>query len=321
MVNNNSGGSASVKHDTNTSSTGSGGAVDEKTMPKDARVMISILKDMGIMDFEPRVVNQLLEFSYRYISTILEDSKVLSAHARKKAVDLDDVKLAVQMHTDHNLTNPPPRDLLLEVAAKRNALSLPVPKQSGGLRLPPDRYCLTATNYRLKPSKKRGPGIAKSHAFSGNQGGYGANYSINSMNSIPQAMKTQVNSSGKLPLNTASLGGATPTFTVKQLSNNKVGATASGNSSNTISSPAAFIKINHPSSTSSTGVAASGLIQTTGTSSTQLNTAAKIQIQPGNATTAGGTGPIFSMTVNPPLLNSTATGGIKRKAEQMENHN
>ena len=76
MVNNNSGGSASVKHDTNSSSTCSGGAVDEKTMPKDARVMISILKDMGIMDFEPRVVNQLLEFSYRYISTILEDSKV-----------------------------------------------------------------------------------------------------------------------------------------------------------------------------------------------------------------------------------------------------
>ena len=69
--------------------------------------------------------------------------------------------------------------LLLEVATKRNALSLPVPKQSGGLRLPPDRYCLTATNYRLKPSKKRGPGNAKSHAFSGNQGGYGANYSIN----------------------------------------------------------------------------------------------------------------------------------------------
>jgi len=182
MVNNNSGGSASVKHDTNSGGSGAGGTVDEKSMPKDGRVMVSILKDMGIMDFEPRVVNQLLEFSYRYISTILDDSKVLSAHARKKAVDLDDVKLAVQMHTDHNLTNPPPRDLLLEVAAKRNAIPLPIPKQSGGLRLPPDRYCLTATNYRLKPSKKRGPGSAKSHTV-GSQGGYGASYSINSMNS------------------------------------------------------------------------------------------------------------------------------------------
>ena len=74
MVNNtNSGGSAIGKSD---ASTGGGAVVDEKTMPKDARVMISILKDMGIMDFEPRVVNQLLEFSYRYVSTVLDDSKV-----------------------------------------------------------------------------------------------------------------------------------------------------------------------------------------------------------------------------------------------------
>ena len=38
----------------------------EKSIPKDAQVMISILKDMGINEFEPRVVNQMLEFSYRY---------------------------------------------------------------------------------------------------------------------------------------------------------------------------------------------------------------------------------------------------------------
>ena len=113
-----------------------------------------------------------------FIFAISNNQQVLSAHARKKAVDLDDVKLAVQMHTDHNLTNPPPRDLLLDVAAKRNAIPLPVPKQSGGLRLPPDRYCLTATNYRLKPNKKRGGG-AKSHGVSGGQGGYGTNYGIN----------------------------------------------------------------------------------------------------------------------------------------------
>merc|ERR1719350_1036910 len=194
-----------------------GASVDEKTVPKDARAMISILKDMGISDFEPRVVNQLLEFSYRYVSTILEDSKVFSAHARKKAVDLDDVKLAVQMHTDHNLTNPPPRDLLLEVAAKRNAIPLPIPKQSGGLRLPPDRYCLTATNYRLKPNKKRGPG-SKSQVVGSSQGGYGANYGINSMNTIPQAMKSQVNPAGKISLNTGSISqGGASTFSIKQL--------------------------------------------------------------------------------------------------------
>ena len=39
----------------------------EKCIPKDGQVTISILKDMGINDFEPRVVNQMLEFSYRCI--------------------------------------------------------------------------------------------------------------------------------------------------------------------------------------------------------------------------------------------------------------
>jgi len=32
---------------------------------KDCQTMISVLKDMGVEDYEPRVINQLLEFSYR----------------------------------------------------------------------------------------------------------------------------------------------------------------------------------------------------------------------------------------------------------------
>jgi transcription initiation factor TFIID subunit 9B len=37
----------------------------EKSIPKDGQVMISILKDMCITEYEPRVINQMLEFSYR----------------------------------------------------------------------------------------------------------------------------------------------------------------------------------------------------------------------------------------------------------------
>ena len=33
--------------------------VGEKSMPKDAQVMAAILRDMGIMEFEPRVINQV----------------------------------------------------------------------------------------------------------------------------------------------------------------------------------------------------------------------------------------------------------------------
>ena len=38
---------------------------DVLSQSKDVQTMISVLKDMGIEEFEPRVINQLLEFSYR----------------------------------------------------------------------------------------------------------------------------------------------------------------------------------------------------------------------------------------------------------------
>ena len=36
-----------------------------KSQPKDALVMVAILKDMGVLDYEPRIINQMLEFTYR----------------------------------------------------------------------------------------------------------------------------------------------------------------------------------------------------------------------------------------------------------------
>lgn len=35
-----------------------------KPIPRDAQVIQAILKDMGITEYEPRVINQLLEFVY-----------------------------------------------------------------------------------------------------------------------------------------------------------------------------------------------------------------------------------------------------------------
>ena len=36
-----------------------------KSSPKDAQVMEAVLKDMGVTEYEPRIVNQMLEFCYR----------------------------------------------------------------------------------------------------------------------------------------------------------------------------------------------------------------------------------------------------------------
>ncbi|KAF6390926.1 hypothetical protein mRhiFer1_016544 [Rhinolophus ferrumequinum] len=88
----------------------SGKMAPPKNAPRDALVMAQILKDMGITEYEPRVINQMLEFAFRYVTTILDDAKIYSSHAKKPNVDADDVRLAIQCRADQSFTSPPPRD-------------------------------------------------------------------------------------------------------------------------------------------------------------------------------------------------------------------
>jgi len=53
------------------------------------------------------------------------------------------------MYVEENMTTPPSREVVLDAARHRNNIPLPVPKPTSGLRLPPDRYCVTACNYQL----------------------------------------------------------------------------------------------------------------------------------------------------------------------------
>lgn len=91
-----------------------------------------------------------------YVTCILDDSKVYANHSKKKFIDLDDVKLAVKLQMEKSFTNPPPRDVLLDVARTKNNVPLPFIRPSNGLRLPPDRFCLSGTNYKLKSLGKKG---------------------------------------------------------------------------------------------------------------------------------------------------------------------
>lgn len=123
-------------------------------MSKDVQVVDAILKEMNVSDYEPRVVHQLMEFTNRYVTSILQEAQVFSSYAKKDNIDLDDVKLAVNIQTDKTLTSPPPKELLLEVAREKNNQPLPPIKSHNGLRIPFDKYTLIGTNYRLKSSKE-----------------------------------------------------------------------------------------------------------------------------------------------------------------------
>lgn len=60
------------------------------------------------------------------MTTILEDAKIYSSHAKKSNVDADDVRLAIQCRTDQSFTSPPPRDV-----SKTTAMNT----ESGGTRV------------------------------------------------------------------------------------------------------------------------------------------------------------------------------------------
>lgn len=91
----------------------------------------------------------------------MDDAKFYANHARKKTIDLDDVKLASQMLLDKAFTSPPPRDVLLDLTRIRNSSPLPSIKSNSGLRLPADRYCLSGCNFRLKNKKPSAPALKK----------------------------------------------------------------------------------------------------------------------------------------------------------------
>lgn len=88
------------------------------------------------------------------MTCILDDAKVYANHARKKTIDLDDVRLATEMTLDKSFTGPPSRHVLAKMAELRNAMPLPPIKPHCGLRLPPDRYCLTGVNYKLRATNQ-----------------------------------------------------------------------------------------------------------------------------------------------------------------------
>lgn len=80
-----------------------------KSMLKDAEMMAQILKDMEITEYEVRIVNQMLEFAFQFVTTILDDAKI----SKRVTVDAYDVQLAIQCCDNQAFTSPSPRDFFI----------------------------------------------------------------------------------------------------------------------------------------------------------------------------------------------------------------
>ncbi|KAK4877424.1 hypothetical protein RN001_009930 [Aquatica leii] len=128
-----------------------------KNIPKDGQVIMAIMKEMGIVEYEPKTIIQLTEFVYRYATSVLEEARTFANNCKKKFIDVEDVRLALSLTNESSFTMPPPREVLLECARNKNNTLLPLVKPHCGLRLPPDRHCLSACNYVLRNSIQRKP--------------------------------------------------------------------------------------------------------------------------------------------------------------------
>lgn len=73
-------------------------------------MVTQILKNMEITGYEARVINQMLEFASRFVTTLLNDTRIFSSRAMKATVGAGHVQLAIQCCADQLCTSPPPRD-------------------------------------------------------------------------------------------------------------------------------------------------------------------------------------------------------------------
>jgi transcription initiation factor TFIID subunit 9B len=127
---------------------------DAEELPMDAKIVKTILKSMGVQQYEPRVVHQFLELCHRYVVDVLSDAQLYSEHASKPTIDTDDLKLAIQSKVNFSFSQPPPREILLELARNRNRLPLPMSIGGPGMALPPEQDTLIHPNYQLAIPKK-----------------------------------------------------------------------------------------------------------------------------------------------------------------------
>jgi len=129
-----------------------------EALPRDARVAIGLLQSMGVDDWEPRVVNQLLEFTHRYVGEVLDDAQVYAQHASRRHIEREDVTVAMKLKGEGTFAKLPERQRVLLMAEELNRKKLPLIDESGGaLRLPPPEQQLTAVNYQLLPKRAAGP--------------------------------------------------------------------------------------------------------------------------------------------------------------------
>ncbi|OKL55936.1 hypothetical protein UA08_08646 [Talaromyces atroroseus] len=154
--------------------------------PRDARLIHMLLASLGVTAYQERVPLQLLDFAYRYTSSTLQDAVHLamegyagtatgpgetnvSTGSGRGVVELNTItlqalRLSIASRLHYQFQPGLPKEFLVDVASERNRIALPGVARGGetgsrstfsdvsmgGMRLPPERFCLTGTGWNLR---------------------------------------------------------------------------------------------------------------------------------------------------------------------------
>ncbi|KAL6657610.1 hypothetical protein ACP70R_005390 [Stipagrostis hirtigluma subsp. patula] len=127
--------------------------------PRDARVVRSILRSLGLRDgeYDAGVVCRFVQLIHRYAGDVLGEAMAYADHAGRASLDAEDVLLAIEAKAAFS-PGPPRREVIFELARSRNTTPLPMlTAPPGSIRLPPLQDIMLRQNYLLVRPVKPSP--------------------------------------------------------------------------------------------------------------------------------------------------------------------
>lgn len=124
---------------------------DSLDTPRDVRLLHLLLASQSVLQYEDKVPLQLMDFAHRYTKGVLKDAIAYREYVGGSASDvsIEDIRLAIGARTQYQFKPTAPKELMLQLATERNKKPLPNVVSSWGVRLPPEKYCLTAKEWSI----------------------------------------------------------------------------------------------------------------------------------------------------------------------------
>ena len=84
-----------------------------------------LLEQQGIEYYEKNIISQLLEFANYYTSEVVSVAKQVRDHSKKKQMDINDIRMAIQAKQMHSFKRPFSLTYMQSFAKDKNQQPLP----------------------------------------------------------------------------------------------------------------------------------------------------------------------------------------------------